>query len=147
MMLSLKISCILSLPLLFFDFINYFSIREMLWSIVWCDKGGKYNSLRELKNGRTVRQKITMLYLMPHVKKHYNEFLFWYRVKKIFVVSQVVLLILYFVFAFIKTSYLYEVIMFLIILQSGIIFIIFRLQRDANRSTKYDRIRMGKRRR
>lgn len=124
---------------------NYFLIREIIWSIVWCDKGGKYNSLKKLKENRNIFERLTMKYLEQYTNVHKKEFTFWLKVKLIFVISQIILLAIFILCGLLLKDFYCKAIRIIIVVQALIIFIILWFQTDTNRSTKYDRIRINKR--
>ena len=122
---------------------SVFFIRQMIWSIVWCDKGGKYNHLRQLKQGQCFVSKLSMTYLREYANNHRKAFDFWITVKKIhsaFVVigvfASAVLLILYNTITAFANWYCIA-----LTIVSFLSTIYFAFQFDINRNTKYDRER------
>ena len=134
---------ILNLLSLLMNLGTIFLIRQMIWSIVWCDKGGKYNHLRQLKQDQNFISKWSMIYLRKHTDKHVKAFDFWITVKRIHFVFLIVGVLLWVVLIFIYNSVaafangyclVYTILSFLSTLS-------FALQSDINRNTKYDRER------
>ena len=137
---------ILNLLSLLMNLGSIFFIRQMIWSIVWCDKGGKYNHLRKLKENQGFVSKYSMVYLRTYTNDHSKAFDFWLTVKRIQTVFCIASVLLSVVFAFVYDSVVvfansycmvYTIISFLVA-------ICFTLQFDTNRNTKYDRARIRK---
>lgn len=135
---------ILNLLSLLMNLSSIFFIRQMIWSIVWCDKGGKYNHLRRLKQDQNFISKWSMAYLKAYTNEHTKAFDFWLSVKRIHSVFFVLGVLLSVVLAFIYNSVttfanvycvVYTAISFLLTL-------CFALQSDINRNTRYDRERI-----
>ena len=125
---------------------SVFFIRETIWSIVWCDKGGKYNHLRRLKQDQTLMAKWNMAYLRNHTNENTKAFDFWIAIKKIHfifvmigILASAALLLLYDTVTVFANCYC---IAFMIV--SFLSAVCFALQFDINRNTKYDRERKTK---
>ncbi len=123
---------------------SVFFMRQMIWSIVWCDKGGKYNHLRRLKQDQSLMAKWHMTYLREHTNEHTKEFDFWLTVKRVHSVFfafglllSVVLIFVYNYIAAFANAYciVYTAITFLFT-------VCFALQIDTKHHTKYDRERI-----
>ena len=122
---------------------SVFFIRQMIWSIVWCDKGGKYNHLRRLKQDQGFVSKLSMTYLMEHTNNHRKSFVFWIAVKKIhfaFVVMGVLAFAVLLIF-YNKVTALANWYCIALTIASFLSTICFAFQFDINRNTKYDRER------
>ena len=144
-----KLFLILTLFSLLMNLGSVFFIREMIWSIVWCDKGGKYNHLRRLKRDQTRMAKWNMAYLREHTNEHTKAFDFWLTLKRIhsgfFALGFLLTVILIFVYNYIATfanvyCMVYTIITFLFT-------VCFALQTDTKHKqhyTKYDRERIRK---
>lgn len=135
---------ILNLLSLLMNLGSVFFIRQMIWSIVWCDKGGKYNHLRRLKQDQNLMSKWNMAFLRKHTNEHTKAFDFWLTVKRIHFVFFVLGVLLSAVLAFIynpvttfANAYCmaYTVISFFFIM-------CFAFQVDVRHNTKYDRARI-----
>ena len=123
---------------------SVFFIRQILWSIVWCDKGGKYNHLRQLKKDQNQISKWSMTYLRKHTNKHTEAFDFWITIKRIEFVFFVMCMVLSAVLTFFYDSITAFANVYCIA-YTGISFLstlCFALQFDTNRNTKYDRKRI-----
>lgn len=126
--------------------IGYTIIDDIIWSIVWCDKGGKYNSLIKLKK-KSLKDILTMKYLEEHITYHKKSFRFWLSIRNIYAVLEILLLATYLILYFIDSeNSWYNVFMIFVTLQSVISFLFFIFQTDINRNTKYDRIRLYRKR-
>lgn len=124
---------------------NYYFIREIIWSVVWCDKGGKYNSLIKLKNQASLIDRIGMNYLKSHTNTHRNAFVFWAKIKRAFALMQFLLFVLYVAcIIFWQPSIFIQIFVLFVVLQSFVWFMILRFQFGLNRKTKYDRFRESK---
>ena len=128
------------------NLVSYYLIRQVIWSIVWCDKGGKYKNIRKLKEGQSIISKFSMLYLKKQVNNNIKAFNRWIYAKNIhsfFVVTNIivtlVLLVNYDSLKDLSNSYC---IVYMIL--SFIDGCFFSLQFDINRNTKYDRNRIFK---
>jgi len=127
----------------------YFFIRSLIWSIVWCDRGGKSNKLSRLKRGRTVAEKISMAYLCEYITVHSKEFRFWCRVRRIFAITSfAVCLIGILLGVFYSSAVGFANVFGIGYLALSIVFAnVFMWQFDLNRNSKYDRKRIaGKKR-
>lgn len=68
--------------------ITYFSIRELLWNIVWLNKRGKLRKFSSFK--KTIQQeqsifsRVSMSYLESHVSSSHRDFIFWWKFKRFF---------------------------------------------------------------
>ena len=128
-----------------FFFLGYFFLRDLLWSIVWCDKKGKKRSLKKLRQNRSFIERIKMDYLGDFVKEHKRDFNFWITIKKIYVVIETVLFGFYFVFSyFILKGYSCKFLVYSInfIVFQAIAFCFVIGSQVIGRETKYDRIRL-----
>lgn len=134
---------------LFNCFVNLFScylIRDVMWSIVWCDIGGKYRNIRKLKKGQSIISKFSMLYLKKQLNHYIKPFNRWMYVKNIHgffvavnIVTTLILLVNYDSIKGLSDGYciVYMILTFI----DGLF---FSFQFDINRNTKYDRKRMSK---
>ena len=120
-------------------------IREVILSIVWLENRGKYNKLRRFKEGVGFQQILTMSYLKEHVNTYQKEFSVWYSYKKAFaIVSSLLTVILIVVQICFHNEAMLEVINGVVLIPSVIIALVLCLQFDINRNTKYDRIRIAR---
>ena len=72
-----KLFITLGLLAILLDFASCFFIRQMIWSIVWCDMGGKYNKLMKLKQGQNIFSRLNMKYLQNFTHQNIKQFHFW----------------------------------------------------------------------
>ena len=125
--------------------IGYYFIRYTIWSIVWCDRGGKYNSLKKLKKDKSFWEVVNMKYLENYVDDYESTFRFWFLAKKIYVIAECFSTGLFLILYFVSESVTSRVVMIIITLQSVIVSLIPQFQIDSYKNTKYDRIRLQKR--
>ena len=122
---------------------GYFFINDIIWSIVWCDNGGKYNTLKKLKKGKSIVDILTMKYLEECVTDHKKAFRFWRVIKKIYIILELLLLNTYLLlYVFAKDIIYSQIIMIIIVSQSVVCSLVIIFQTDTNRNTKYDRARL-----
>ena len=115
-------------------------IRSIIWSIVWCDIGGKYRKIRKLKKIRTLAQKISMQDLKRYVNEHQLALVFWRRVHWIYVIVEGILMLAYLLcIVFHRYFPVLDVIMQIIILQLPIVLFIIIFQFDLKKNKKYDK--------
>ncbi len=126
------------------NLINYFSIRDIIESIAWCDKGGKGNKFAKIKKSQPLLPRLRMKYLLQYVDDHKKEFAFWMTVKSFYVILETFLITTYIVCS-ILTVFV-DIICSIIVIQALIWLIVLRLQTSENRLTKYDIMRISKRR-
>ena len=123
------------------NFFAYFLIREIIWSIIWCERGKKHKSLRKIKAKYSWVQRLTQQAFVDCVVVHKKSFAFWIFMKRLHVGLFILLLSIgcainnalwrsIYVYSFLGVSILF-----------GICIV---LQFDVNRQTKYDRIRRKK---
>ena len=88
-----------------------------------------------------------MKYLEEHITYHKKSFRFWLSIRNIYAVLEILLLAAYLILYFIDSeNSWYNVFMIFVTLQSVISFLFFIFQTDINRNTKYDRIRLYRKR-
>lgn len=126
--------------------LNYFMIRGIVWSIAWCDKGGKHNSMKKIKQSQTAVSKVNMLYLLQYTNAHRKEFIFWIKVKLYFVIIESIFVITYIACSVFNNTIYCDAFRVVAVAQSIVCFFILAFQSDTNRQTKYDRYRRNKRR-
>ena len=120
---------------------SYFFVREMIWSIVWCDKKDKKNiTVAKLKMGSSFIEQIRMTCLFKHLRDYKKEFSFWLMVKTIFIICEVTFIILYLVFSIAKLKW-WGVVSLITLAQSFIWLLAFAFQFRHGFLTKYDVIR------
>lgn len=130
------------------NIINYFSIREILWSIVWLNRGGKLRKFREYKknvqNNESIVSRISMRYLLKRVSICKKDYIIWWRVKLIFVCVEVILEITYFLVGIgltnVNSFRFFSLFMFIQVILS-FLFLRFHLGIGGH-FTKYDKMRI-----
>ena len=121
---------------------SYFFAREILWSIALCDKKTKRNvSAKRLVKDASVFGKVTMLHLKKQINVYKKEFSFWFILKTIFIVCEVVFVASYIVFYFTIPA-IWGTIAALTLSQSFIWLFVFAIQFRHKFLTKYDVIRL-----
>lgn len=128
------------------NLVSCYFIREVIWSIVWCDRGGKYRNIRKLKKDQSIISNFSMLYLKKQLNNYIKPFNRWMYVKNIHgffvavnIVTTLILLVNYDSIKGLSDGYciVYTILTFI----DGLF---FSFQFDINRNTKYDRKRMSK---
>lgn len=127
------------------NIVGYHFFREIIWSIVWCDRGGKYNSLKKLKRNKSFWEIVSMKYLENYVDDYKDALRFWLSTKKIYVVVECFFTGLYLVLFIVSESFISRTVMIAIAIQSLVVSLIPQFQIDSYHNTKYDRIRLRKR--
>ena len=136
--------------------ISYFSIREILWSILWLNKRGKYRHFldykRILRQSESFMKRISMSYLLPQISIAQNDFIAWRKVKIVFVLVESILVLSYSflgIFGVLRNhGKIYFYFSTFIMLQSVIVFFYTRLQFRFGRNgkeTRYDILRKDRR--
>ena len=130
------------------NLINYLFIRDILWSIVRAHEK-KYRKFRllksQIKQSEPFSNRISMLYLLKYATTYRTDFLFWWRLKRIFVFVTSLLAIIYVVIALnYYQMYWFKWISLLLLLYSFAMIVFLRLQYGGvtGHLTKYDRDRM-----
>lgn len=126
---------------------TYFLIRSVIWSIIWCEIGGKSKKLKKLKNKVGLFDRVKMKYLYDYVKNYQREYNFWMRVKSIYVFVEFVFTFVCITFFFIRKYVFRKYLIIGFFIQTLVFFLIISFNFDHNRNTKYDRMRMNKRNR
>lgn len=137
--------CIIILAL-FFNFVSFSFIRHLIWSIAWCDIGGKERRVDKLQRTQNLISRLNMRYLQNYTNKHRQEFLFWITIKSlhnilsfIFIVISVIITMIY---PMIEDFANFYSIFFCI--GSFALCLILAFQFDINRNTKYDKERKNR---
>ncbi|MBQ2940087.1 MAG: hypothetical protein IJE00_06935 [Clostridia bacterium] len=121
---------------------SWFLIREILWSIVWCEQGGKYRNIRQLKEKATLWNRIRMRYLQQYVSQYKKAFTFWHLFLRMFTICESIFIFLYIVLLLFFFDFtIARVIMLVLFGQAFLLFLFIAFQFDINRNTKYDRLR------
>ncbi|MBR6951394.1 MAG: hypothetical protein IKH56_06655 [Oscillospiraceae bacterium] len=130
--------------------VSYLLIRDILWSIVRLNIGGKLKKIKNLKKAIRKEEpflhRITMQCLIKYVSTCQKEFYFWKRIKTVFsVVEFIIELAYYLVFttAIITEEKTASIVNLVFLIQSSLIFLVLRIQFGIDgHNTKYDKKRM-----
>ena len=121
---------------------SYSLIREIIWSIVWCEQGGKYRKIKQLKEQERLWERIKMTYLRKYVSQYKKAFNFWHLFLHIFSVCEIILFLADIsLLIFFPESAIARVVMQLFLGQLFLLFLFIVFQFDIKRNTKYDRLR------
>lgn len=128
---------------------SYFSIRQLLWSIVWLSIRGNQKRLRifkqDMRKQESLWNQISMRYLTEHLKLCRDDFQFWLRVKYIFTLVEIIFEVAYSATKiFLEQTRFFEVLTVFLLIQAMVIFLLFQvpLNRKEGRLTKYDLMRI-----
>ena len=129
--------------------VDYCSVRYEIWSIVWCDnRGNKYRQLKMLRVGHTFSERLRMDYLAPYIRTLHKEYRFWMSFKRAFAAAELVLSAVCLICVFLAGAHPFlKYIVIFGAAQAAIVFFAFCLVIQFNRQSKYDRIRMARKRR
>lgn len=122
-----------------------FMLREVVWSIIWCEIGGKSKKLRKLKKNVGFFDRVRMKYLYVYVKNYQREYNFWMRVRYIYIFVEFVFAFVCVIFFFIADYVFLKHLIRGFFYQAFVFSLVILFQFDHNRNTKYDRIRENKR--
>ncbi len=125
---------------------NYLDIREILWSIVWLNIKGKYAKLKRYKqklwDEHLLLDYLSMRFLENELRTHQKEFLFWWKIKKIFLFSELFLAIGYAYLSKNSNQIESNTIDMVYLIHSAIPFFFLRIQFGLDgKRTKFDRLR------
>ena len=124
------------------DTITYFSIRDLLWSVIWLERRGKYNKLNKFRKSIPFMDRVSMKTLVQYVDNNRQPYEFWIRIKSVFLIIQAILLGIYLI-TFCFHAALFGFIRIAITVQALIWFLVIRIQFDSSWNTKYDLKRRG----
>ena len=141
-----KLFITLGLLAILFDFSVCFFIRQMIWSIVWCDKGGKYNRWMKLKQGQNIFSRLKMKYLQSFLHQNIKPFHFWMNAKRIHFAIMVIHIfaVVGFTIFYHSISKIANIYCMGYLILSFLFNVVCVFQFDINRNTKYDRMRISK---
>lgn len=132
------------------NIINYFQIREILWSIVWLNKGGKHHEFikfkKAVRGNESFFSQVSMRYLLEYISKHPKDFIVWRKAKCIFACVESIMEISYYTLGLVWShESLFNYFSLFMFTQAMFTFIFLRIQFGINgHLTKYDRMRMKK---
>lgn len=138
MIIDIKTYYVMVIPLVISFLSCYWLISEIIWSIVKCNINKRTIRSAELKKSRN----ISMSYLSEYISIFYRQYVFWMKIKFIYVVVESVWLLIYVLLPlFVETLqlpfYANIVLTFL-----PTCFVVFQF--DAYHNTKFDRYRLNK---
>ena len=145
-MMDNKLFITLGLFAILIDFVSCFYIRQVIWSIVWCDKGGKYNKLMKLKQGQNIFSRLNMQYLQNFIHQNIKQFHFWINVKRIHFAIMIINIfaILVFTIFYRSISKIANIYCMGYLILSFLTAAVCAFQFDTHKNTKYDRKRILK---
>ena len=145
-MMDNKLFITLGLFAILIDFVSCFYIRQVIWSIVWCDKGGKYNKLMKLKQGQNIFSRLNMQYLQNFIHQNIRQFHFWINVNRIHFAIMIINIfaILGFTFFYRSISKIANIYCMGYLILSFLTATVCAFQFDTHKNTKYDRKRILK---
>lgn len=145
-MMDNKLFITLGLFAILIDFVSCFYIRQVIWSIVWCDKGGKYNKLMKLKQGQNIFSRLNMQYLQNFIHQNIRQFHFWINVKRLHFAIMIINIfaILGFTFFYRSISKIANIYCMGYLILSFLTATVCAFQFDTNKNTKYDRKRISR---
>ncbi len=124
--------------------VSYWFIRNMIYTIVWCDQKRRHCSIRAFRKRFSKWQLIRMRCLEQYTNAHRKNFRFWIKIKDCFVIFEACAFVLLVMINFLPTPHPLNYIPKIIVTQSTLITVIMVFQTDINRNTKYDRIRLNR---
>ena len=145
-MMDSKLFITLGLFAILIDFVSCFFIRQVIWSIVWCDKGEKYNKLMKLKQGQNIFSRLNMQYLQNFIHQNIRQFHFWINVKRLHFAIMIINIfaILGFTFFYRSISKIANIYCMGYLILSFLTATVCAFQFDTNKNTKYDRKRISR---
>ena len=145
-MMDNKLFITLALVAILIDLASCFFIRQVIWSIVWCDKGGKYNKLTKLNQGQNIFSRLNMKYLQNFINQNIKHFHFWINVKRVHFVIMIIniLALLGFTIFYRSVSKIANIYCMGYLILSFLIATVCAFQFDTHKNTKYDRKRISK---
>ena len=131
--------------ILFINIPTFLLIKSYIWSIIWCDKGGKYNSLRRFKRTLSISERLGVKSVIQHISSYKKEYKVWRKLELLFIIISTILMCVYFaVYMLIEDKNVTKDVAYVTLFVSSAFYIFMRLKYDWNRNTKFDRIRMAR---
>lgn len=131
--------------ILFINIPTFLLIKSYIWSIIWCDKGGKYNSLRRFKRTLSIRERLGVKSVIQHISSYKKEYKVWRKLELLFIIISTILMCVYFaVYMLIEDKNVTKDVAYVTLFVSSAFYIFMCLKYDWNRNTKFDRIRMAR---
>ena len=124
---------------------TFLLIKSYIWSIIWCDKGGKYNSFRRFKRTLSISERLGVKSVIQHISSYKKEYKVWRKLELLFIIISTILMCVYFaVYMLIEDKNVTKDVAYVTLFVSSAFYIFMRLKFDWNRDTKFDRIRMAR---
>ncbi len=124
---------------------TFLLIKSYIWSIIWCDKGGKYNSLRRFKRTLSISERLGVKSVIQHISSYKKEYKVWRKLELLFIIISTILMCVYFaVYMLIEDKNVTKDVAYVTLFVSSAFYIFMCLKYDWNRNTKFDRIRMAR---
>lgn len=124
---------------------TFLLIKSYIWSIIWCDKGGKYNSLRRFKRTLSISERLGVKSVIQHISSYKKEYKVWRKLELLFIIISTILVCVYFaVYMLIEDKNVTKDVAYVTLFVSSAFYIFMCLKYDWNRNTKFDRIRMAR---
>ena len=131
--------------ILFINIPTFLLIKSYIWSIIWCDKGGKYNSLRRFKRTLSISERLGVKSVIQHISSYKKEYKVWRKLELLFIIISTILMCGYFaVYMLIEDKNVKKDVAYVTLFVSSAFYIFMCLKYDWNRHTKFDRIRMAR---
>jgi hypothetical protein len=131
--------------ILFINIPTFLLIKSYIWSIIWCDKGGKYNSLRRFKRTLSISERLGVKSVIQHISSYKKEYKVWRKLELLFIIISTILMCVYFaVYMLIEDKNVTKDVAYVTLFVSSAFYIFMCLKYDWNRDTKFDRIRMAR---
>lgn len=131
--------------ILFINIPTFLLIKSYIWSIIWCDKGGKYNSLRRFKRTLSISERLGVKSVIQHISSYKKEYKVWRKLELLFIIISTILMCVYFaVYMLIEDKNVTKDVAYVTLFVSSAFYIFMCLKYDWNRNTKFDRIRMAR---
>lgn len=137
-MMDRELYYVFAIVALLFFIGTYTLIRDIIWSIAMCDIGVTTLTSMELKKNKN----FSMSYLSNYITTHKKQYMFWMKVKRLYVVTELIWLLMYLLLPLTICNLIYP--FYINFAQAVICFFVIQFQFDFSRNTKYDRIRLGK---
>ena len=121
---------------------SYWLIRNMIYTIVWCDQGVRHCNVRTFRKRFSKWELARMKCLEQYTNTHRKNFRFWIIIKDCFLILELFTLILIVIIHLLPSFNIADCISRIIVAQALIISVVITFQTDIHRKTKYDRIRL-----
>lgn len=130
------------LVLLLTNGLTYWYIRNMIYTIIWCDQKARSCNVRNLRKHRSKWQFLRMKCFETYTNMHRKNFRFWIKVKDCFLILESLAMVLLLIIHLIAPIDIANSISSILLIHAWIIAVMMIFQSDFHRNTKYDRIRL-----